>query len=144
MELYLYSPYMSPLNVLSGAKVKNEWSYTSTPPVCLHKTSYLVPRLRMSGAMPRLPLYVYTKRLIWCRGWERVELYLYLPHMCPLNVLSDAEVRNEWSCTSIFSVDFLGMDMDNFTVFVFAAVFTQKLFPHTFVQCCPHTCITFY
>jgi len=24
-------PYMSPLNVLSGAEVKNEWSYTSNP-----------------------------------------------------------------------------------------------------------------
>jgi len=29
-------PYISPLNVLSGTKVKNEWSYTSTPPICLH------------------------------------------------------------------------------------------------------------
>jgi len=29
-------PYMSPLNVLSGTNVKNEWSYTSTPPICLH------------------------------------------------------------------------------------------------------------
>ena len=32
MELYLYFHYMSPLNVLSGAEVKNEWSYTSTVP----------------------------------------------------------------------------------------------------------------
>ena len=35
MELYLYFPYMSPLNVLSGAEVKNEWSCTIIPPVCL-------------------------------------------------------------------------------------------------------------
>jgi len=27
---------MSTLNVLSTAEVKNEWSYTSTSPICLH------------------------------------------------------------------------------------------------------------
>jgi len=27
---------MSTLNVLSGAEVKNGWSYTSTSPICLH------------------------------------------------------------------------------------------------------------
>jgi len=27
-------PYMSPLNVLSGTKVKNEWSFTSTSLLC--------------------------------------------------------------------------------------------------------------
>ena len=36
MELYLYFPYMSTLNVLSTVEVKSEWSYTSSPPVCLH------------------------------------------------------------------------------------------------------------
>ena len=36
MELYLYFPYMSPLNVLSNADIKNEWSCTSTSPVCFH------------------------------------------------------------------------------------------------------------
>jgi len=44
VELYLYFPYMSTLNVLSGAEIKNEWSYTS------------------------ISLYVYTKRVIYCRG----------------------------------------------------------------------------
>jgi len=29
-------PYSSPLNVLSGAQVKNEWSYNSAPPICLY------------------------------------------------------------------------------------------------------------
>jgi len=52
-------PYTSPLNVLSGTKVKNEWSYTSTPPICLHYNSYLVQRLRMSGAIPLLPLHAF-------------------------------------------------------------------------------------
>ena len=27
---------MSTLNVLSTVEVKNEWSYTSTSPICLH------------------------------------------------------------------------------------------------------------
>ena len=36
MELYLYFPYMSPLNVLSGAEVKKGWSYTSIYPLCFN------------------------------------------------------------------------------------------------------------
>jgi len=33
VDLYLYFPYISPLHVLSGAEVENEWSYTSTSSV---------------------------------------------------------------------------------------------------------------
>jgi hypothetical protein len=112
--------------VLSGAEVKNQWSYTSASPICLHSTSYLVQRLGMSGALPLLPLYVYTKRLIWCRGWEWVELYLYFPYMSPLSVSSGANVKNEWSYTSSPTVGFRGVDMDNFTVFL--------------LQCSPRNC----
>jgi hypothetical protein len=46
---------MSPLNVLSGAEVKNRWSYTAASPVCLHSTSYLVPRFRIGEALPLPP-----------------------------------------------------------------------------------------
>jgi len=34
VELYLYFSYISTLNVLCTAEVKNEWSYTSTSSVC--------------------------------------------------------------------------------------------------------------
>jgi hypothetical protein len=60
--------YMSTINVLSGAEVENEWSYTYTSTICLQQTSYLQPSLRLNGAIPPLPLYVSTQSLIWCRG----------------------------------------------------------------------------
>ena len=33
---YTSTSPMSPLNFLSSADIKNEWSYTSTSPICLH------------------------------------------------------------------------------------------------------------
>jgi hypothetical protein len=74
----------------SNAEVKNEWTYTSTAPICLHVmyrgnvtflfTFFLsVLRLRMGGSIPPLPLYAFMVCI-------RATLPFFLPfYKCWLN-----------------------------------------------------------